>query len=365
VTLQRIEKDKAVEVQKKAIADVIRERIVVERTVAEQEEAIKELRTVAEADRTKKSTVIMAEGQAEEKLLLEVKAAEAQERRAKHKAAEELTLADAKLKVAEREAEARKREAEGLEAITAAPGFAEAKVTKVAADADLARLEAEARGLKARMEAEAEGLRVKLLAEAEGKERIGLADVHVRSADADAIVKLADAQAHDIEVRFQAEARGLREKFEAMRAMSGETREHEEFRMQLEKSHTETMKGIEAQTSIAREQAEVLGTALGNARIDIVGGQGDYFDRFVGALGLGKGIDGVIQNSKTLQVGLKDHLNGERDMVGDVRDLIGALGGSASELQQLTLAGLVSRIARDGTDAQKSALDTLMQGLRK
>lgn len=365
VTLQRIEKDKAVEVQKKAIADVIRERIVVERTVAEQEEAIKELRTVAEADRTKKSTVIMAEGQAEEKLLLEVKAAEAQERRAKHKAAEELTLADARLKVAEREAEAKKREAEGLEAITAAPGFAEAKVTKVAADADLARLEAEARGLKARMEAEAEGMRVKLLAEADGKERIGLADVHVRTADAEAIVKLADAQAHDIEVRFQAEARGLREKFEAMKAMSGETREHEEFRMQLEKSHTETMKGIEAQTSIAREQAEVLGSALGNAKIDIVGGQGDYFDRFVGALGLGKGIDGVIQKSKTLQVGLKDHLNGERDMVGDVRDLIGALGGSASELQQLTLAGLVSRIARDGTEAQKSALDTLMQGLRK
>jgi hypothetical protein len=53
-------------VQKKAIADVIRERIVVERTVAEQEEAIKEVRVVAEADRTKKSVVILAEGQAEE-----------------------------------------------------------------------------------------------------------------------------------------------------------------------------------------------------------------------------------------------------------------------------------------------------------
>jgi len=376
VTLQRIEKDKAVEVQKKAIADVIRERIVVERTVAEQEEAIKELRTVAEADRTKKSTVIMAEGQAEEKLLLEVKAAEAQERRAKHKAAEELTLAEAKLKVAEREAEAKKREAEGLEAITAAPGFAEAKVLKVSADAELAKMEAEARGLKAKMEAEADGLRAKaeaeavglrakMEAEAEGKEKIGLADVHVRAADAEAIVKVADATAHDIEVRFQAEARGLREKFEAMKAMSGDTREHEEFRMQLEKSHTETMKGIEAQTAIAREQAEVLSTALGNAKIDIVGGQGDYFDRFVNSLGIGKGIDGVIQKSKTLQVGLKDHLNGERDMVRDVRDLIGALGGSAQEMQQLTLAGLVSKIARDGTDQQKAALDTLMQGLRK
>ncbi|MED5617713.1 flotillin family protein [Ideonella sp. BN130291] len=383
VTLQRIDKDRAVEVQRKAIADVIRERIVVERTVAEQEEAIKELRTVAEADRTRKSTVIMAEGQAEEKLVLEVKAAEAQERRARHKANEELTLADARLKVAEREAEAKKREAEGLEAISAAPGFAEAKVQKASADAKLAVFEAEAAGkqklgladvqvktadaeatLKAG-QAEAQVIQARLEAEAEGKEKLGLADVHVRAAEADTIVKVGEAEARKIEARFQAEAKGLREKFDAMKAMSNDTREHEEFRMQLEKSHTETMKGIDAQTSIARQQAEVLGTALGNAKIDIVGGQGDYFDRFVNALSIGKGIDGVIAKSNTLQVGLKDHLKGERDMVSDVRDLIGALGSSSGELQQLTLAGLVAKVAREGNEQQKAALDTLMQGLRK
>lgn len=382
VTLQRIDKDKAVEVQKKAIADVVRERIVVDRTVAEQEEAIKELRTVAEADRTKKSTVILAEGQAEEKLLLEVKAAEAQERRARHKAAEELTLADAKLKVAERDAEAKKREAEGLEAISAAPGFAEAKVQKASADAKLALFEAEAAGkqkiglaevqvrtadadatLKAG-QAEAQVIHARLQAEAEGKEKLGLADVHVRAADADAIVRIGEAEARKIEVRFQAEAKGLREKFDAMKAMSTDTREHEEFRMQLERSHAETMKGIEAQTSIAREQAEVLGTAMANARIDIVGGEGDYFDRFVRALAIGKGIDGVIGKSNTLQVGLKGHLNGERDMVGDLKELVGALGTSSGELQDLTVAALLAKVSRDGDEGQKAALQTLLRGFR-
>ena len=119
VTLQRIDADKAVEVQKKAIADVIRERIVVERTVAEQEEAIKEVRTVAEADRTGKAVVITAQAAAEEKMVAEVKAAEAQERRARHKASEEQVLAEARLKVAEKEAEAKKREAEGIDDRTA------------------------------------------------------------------------------------------------------------------------------------------------------------------------------------------------------------------------------------------------------
>ncbi|MEW5788821.1 MAG: hypothetical protein AB1899_13305 [Pseudomonadota bacterium] len=372
VTLQQIDKERAVEVQKKAIADVIRERIVVERTVAEQEEAIKELRVVADADRSKKSTIILAEGQAEEKLLLEVKAAEAQERRAKHKASEELTLAEARLKVAEKEAEAKKREAEGMEAIAAAPGLAAARVMLVDADAkekqglvDAKVKMAEADAVTKYGHAEAEALQARLEAEAQGKEKLGLADVQVRTADAEATIKIGRAEADVIAARFQAEAKGLAEKFAAMKAMDPETRAHEEFRMRLENAHVETLKGIEAQSGIAREQAEVLGTALANAKIDIVGGQGDYFERFVNALAVGKGIDGAIAKSGTLQVALKDHLSGERDMVGDLRDIVGALGSSAGELQNLSVAALMGRVMRDGNEQQKAALGTLLEGFRK
>jgi uncharacterized membrane protein YqiK len=393
VTLQRIEKDKAVEVQKKAIADVIRERIVVERTVAEQEEAIKELRVVAEAERTKKSVVIMAEGQAEEKMVLDVKAAETQEKRARHKAAEELTLADAKLKVAERDAESKKREAEGVEAISAAPGLAAAKVEIATAQAKLASFEAEASGkeklgladvhvrqadadavlkagqadaqvIEARSQAEAAGMRAKFEAEASGKEKLGLAEVNVRTADAEATLKSGQADAQVIEARFSAEAKGLHEKFEAMKAMSPDTRDHEEFRMRLEKSHIETMKGIDAQTSIAKEQAEVLGTALANAKIDIVGGQGDYFDSFVRSLSVGKGIDGVISKSNALQVAFKDQLAGDRDVVKDLRDIVGALGNSSGEIQNLSVAALMSRITSDGSESQKTALSNLISTFR-
>ncbi len=372
VTLQRIEKDKAVELQKKHIADVIRERIVVERTVAEQEEAIKELRTVAEAERTRKSTVVLAEGQAEEKLVMEVKAAEAQERRAHHKAAEELLLADARLKVAEREADAKKREAEGIEALEAAPGLAGAKVKLVNADASEKQGLADARVKIAESEAvekyglaEAEALRARLEAEAEGKEKLGLADVTVRTADAEAITQSGLAEAKVVEARFAAEANGLREKFAAMSSMTEATQAHEEFRMRLDKSHVETLKAIDAQTGIAREQAEVLGKAMANAKIDIVGGEGDYFQRFVNALAVGKGIDGAIHKSDTLQVALKDHLSGERDMVGDMRDLVGALGQSSGELQNLSVTALMAKIARDGTPEQKSALNTLLAGFGK
>lgn len=371
VALQEIERDKAIEVQKKAIADVIRERVIVERTVAEQEEAIKEVRVVSEADRTRKAVIIAAEAQAEEKMTLEVKAAEAQERRAKHKAAEEMTLAEANLRVSEKEAEAKKREAEGIEAITAAPGLAQAKVLMVTADAKEKEGMVEAKVKIADAEAvqkfgaaEAEALRQKLEAEATGKEKLGLADVHVRAADADALAKQGYAEAEAIEAKFTAEAKGLKEKFESMKVMSPETRAHEELRLRLNNSHIETLKTIDAQTAIAREQAEVLGKALGNAKIDIVGGQGEYFEKFVNALAVGKGIDGAIHKSETLQVALKDHLTGERDMVGDLTQLVGALGGSASELSQLSVTAILNKVMREGSESQKQALQQFVKTLK-
>ncbi|MDR1063099.1 MAG: hypothetical protein LBL48_04080 [Azoarcus sp.] len=372
VTLQQIDKDRAVEIQKKAIADVIRERVIVERTVAEQEEAIKEVRVVAEADRTKQAVILTAQGKAEEKLIQDVKDGEAQERRAHFKATEELTLAEARLKVAEKAAEAKKREAEGIEAIEAAPGLAQAKVLLVSADAKEkqgmvdARVKiASADALEKYGHAEAEALQAKLFAEAEGKEKQGLADVKVRAADAQAILNVGEAEAKVIETRFAAEAKGLREKFDAMKSMSENTRAHEEFRMKLERAHTETLKAIEAQTGIAREQAEVLGTALEKANIDIVGGEGDYFERFVNALAVGKGIDGAISKSNTLKVGLRDHLSGERDLVEDVKGVLGALGDASGSVQNLSVAALLHRINAEGSDTQKAALKTLLDGFSK
>ena len=53
--------------------------------------------------------------------------------------------------------------------------------------------------------------------------------------------------------------------------MSADTRAHEEFRLRLDNAHVQTLKAIDANTVIAKEQAAMLGSALGNAKIDIVG----------------------------------------------------------------------------------------------
>jgi hypothetical protein len=208
-------------------------------------------------------------------------------------------------------------------------------------------------------------MQAKFFAEAEGNEKKGLAEVKVRAADSDAITRVGEAEANVISIRFAAEARGLKEKFDAMKSMSEDTRAHEEFRMKLERAHTETLKAIEAQTGIAREQAEVLGTALAKANIDIVGGEGDYFERFVNALAVGKGIDGAISKSNTLQVGLRDHLSGERDMVEGFKDILGALGSASDSMQNLSVAALLNKVMKEGNESQKTALKTLLEGFGK
>jgi uncharacterized membrane protein YqiK len=335
VAMEQISKEKAVELEKKEIADVIRERIAVDKTVAEEEERIKELRTVAEADRNKKADIIVAESLAEQELVKEIKAAEANEQTAVFKAKERLTLAEAEREAAAKQADAKKRLAEGIKEERAAPGLAEAMV-----------MEAKALALEKQGASEAKVLQEKMHAEALGKEEIGMADVRVKEADAkseeeqamvnvkvqvaeaQAIEKKGEAEAAVIRQRLKAEAEGLAEKFAAMSSMSDTVRAHEEFRMELDNSHEQNLKAIDANTDIAERQAEVLAKALEKADIDIVGGDGEFLKTFFKSIAVGKAVDGAIGSSETLQASLMKLLAmGSGDQKFSVPELISTIKG--------------------------------------
>jgi len=271
VELQRIEAEKAVEIEKKEIANVIRERVVVDKTVAIEEERIKEVREVSEADRQKQVQVLAAEAQADEEKVKQVKAAEAEELAAQHKSMEITTIAQAQLEAVAKEADGKKKLAEGVQAERAASGLAEAKVQEAKADA-----------LEKEGFAEAKVIDAKGSAEATAQKEIGLAGANV------------------MREKFKAEADGLVEKFQAMDSMSDDAREHEEFRMSLEIALKEALASIEAGRDIAKENADVLASALQKANIDIVGGEDHFFNNFAKALSIGKAIDGLADKSSTI-----------------------------------------------------------------
>src|SRR2546425_6037529 len=54
-------------------------------------------------------------------------------------------------------------------------------------------------------------------------------------------------------------------------------------------------------TTLFRSQSEVLSAALSKANIDIVGGEGAFFDNFAKALSVGKAVEGVAGKSPIVQ----------------------------------------------------------------
>ncbi|WND35924.1 flotillin family protein [Streptomyces sp. BB1-1-1] len=319
--LTRIAASKEVEAEKRDIAEVIRERVAVDRTVAEQEESIKKLRAVEEAERQRQAVIIAAEAEAQEKLVKDIKAAEAAEQAATHRAAEELTLAEARLKSADLDARAKLRLAEGIQAESAAQGLAEVQVRDKEAEVIEKAGRAEAEAAQARMRAEAEGTRAKALAEAEG-----------------------------VGEKLKAEAAGLTEKAAAMAALDEASRAHEEYRLRLEAEKDIRLAGLDVQRQVAEAQATVLATGLENADINIVGGESVFFDRLMSSIALGKSVDGFVQHSETAQALAKPYLDGTSNLPDDLGRVLGSV--STADVQNLTVSALLMKLMKTDDSGQ-------------
>ncbi|MEU4740541.1 SPFH domain-containing protein [Actinosynnema sp. NPDC023658] len=304
--LSRIAADKELEAEKRSIAEVVRERIAVEKTVAEQEEIIKRLRAVEEAERQRQTVVIRAEAQAQEGLVKDIKAAEAAEQAAKFKAREELLLAEARQQAAELDTRAMIRLAEGKQAEVAASGLAEVQVRE---------------------------------RDAEAIEKVGRAEAVVEREKA-LVAALA------IREKLKGEAEGLADKAGAMAALDGATREHEEYRLRLEADKEVRLAGIDVQRQVAEAQAMVLAAGLEKADIDIIGGDSMFFDRIVGAITLGKQVDGFVENSDVARTLAGPWLDGSASFTDDIGRLLGSL--STGDVKNLTVSALLLKLINSG-----------------
>ncbi|MFI1234440.1 SPFH domain-containing protein [Nocardia salmonicida] len=256
VSLARMTNERELETERRTVAEVVRERVAVDRTVAEQEEKIKGLRAVEAAERERQAIIIRAEADAQEHLVKDIKAAEAAEAASKFRAKESMTLAEAEVAASELQAKAKIRLAEATQAEAAAEGLAQVQVRERDADAIEKIGRAEAAVLRERNTVEADGVRDKLKGEAEG----------------------------------------LHEKAAAMAVLDDATREHEEFRLRLELQKEVELATVQAHRDVAQAQADVLSVGLQNAKIDIVGGESMFLDKLVGSIGLGKGLDRLLHS---------------------------------------------------------------------
>ncbi|MDX9723673.1 MAG: hypothetical protein RBU37_23195, partial [Myxococcota bacterium] len=210
------------------------------------------------------------------------------------------------------------------------------------------------------------------LAQALGIEKKGLAEAKAREAGAQAIEREALAKALGIEKhglaeavsvkeKLVAEAAGLAEKAAAMKALDGVGREHEEFRLRLDKDRAIELESIRIRKDIAQAQAQVLSQAFTNAKINIVGGDGAFFERFVKAVSLGQSVDAVVDHSSAVKTMFHDYLSGDSSLPADIKDVLSRPAVDAGDLQKLSLAALLTKLASGSEGDAKSKLRDLLK----
>lgn len=322
-TLKDIEKEKAVEIEKKNIQEVIKDRVALEKTVVIEQQKMKDAEAFATADREKQVALTNAEKNAQEQLIQKIKeaeaakqaaqlaaeqdafttikAAEAAKQSAELHAQEILTLAEARQESASKEAAAEKSLAEGKTATSAAIGLGEAQV---------------------------------LLAKAEASQKQGTVDAEVT------------------QLKLAAEADGITKKAQAMKLLENAGREHEEFKLTLDKEKSVELAQINIQKDIAAAQAGVLGEAMKSAKIEIVGGETQFFDKITNAIGNARAVDRLVEGSRTLTDVKETFFNGDPDYFkAQLKTVVDQFGLTAEDTKNLTLSALFAKLIGLNPDA--------------
>ncbi len=339
--LETVGATKGLEIEKTEIAEIVSKRTAVEKSVAEEEEAIKTLRVVEEANRNRDAQVIESEAEAEGAFVKDIKAAEAAEKAAQHKATERVTLSRADLEASDLDAKAMTRLAEGTQAEAAAKGLAEVTVRE---------------------------------ADAVAIEKVGLAEVRVREADAGATQKegvvgaavvreLGLAEAEATEAKLRGEAAGLTEKAAAMRELEGVGQEFEEFTRRLDAQKEVDLAKVDAQLGIGTAQAEALKAGLESADIDIVGGSDIFVDRLVGAVAGGKSVDAFVENSGTTSKVFGKYLEGDGDIVADLTELTAGLGGAG--VRDLTISAFLAQMMKNSSGDTSAKINNIIEAVAR
>jgi flotillin len=369
-TVSLAEMDKEVKVNEAAV-EVQRKRATVvaeEKAVVQQQEEKTNIEARMTAERAREVTLIEAEMNAKKDQVEKVVAAEAQKDAERHLAeAEKIkvvtaseaareaalreaeriqTMADAEAKASDKKRHAAEQQAEGIAAAEAARGLAEARVITAKATAK----KADAGAIKEVGLAEAEVIKAK------GHSH---ADITQQQAEAEAegTKDKELAVAAGIEAKALAEAKGIAEKAAAMKLLQAASQQHEEFRLKLAKERDVELAAIHVGRDIARSHSEIVAEALKHAHIDIVGGENDFFEKVVKAVGTGKSVDRMVNASGTLTDIKNTFFNGDPEFFKErLRGWIKDFGIGSEDLKNLTVAALLARLLAANKDSSLQAV---------
>jgi uncharacterized membrane protein YqiK len=314
VALATIDKEKAIEVEKKNIQDVIKERVMLEKGVVEEKENIKDVEAFKAADRSKSVAITKAHEEAEQHLIKRVKQEEAEKKAAEERAKLIIIEAEAKKEAALKDADSRKFIAEARAKEEAAVGLSEAEVMHAKADA---------------------------------QERQGFIEANIIEKKAEALRKQGQMEADILREKAIADAEGIKQKAASMKVLDGVGKDHEEFKLRLNKEKEIDLAQINIQKDIANAQATVIAEALKSANIDIVGGETMFFENIIGQITKAKGFDRLINNSENATQ-IKEAILGGDDAKANLLEKIKSFADKynigSDDIKNLSIAALITKM---------------------
>jgi uncharacterized membrane protein YqiK len=366
VALAKIAKEKAIEEEHKNIQTVIRERVMVEKEVVIEQERIKDTQAFAEAQRTKQVAITLAQQEAEKLLIKEVSEAEASKKASQHLCEQQIIEADAKLKASEKEADARKTLADAKATEEAVVGISQARVMEAKAKAIELEGNANAKVIELTANSEAMSVEVRAVAEAKGIEVKAVAEAKGVEANAVALEKQGVAEASVMEKKYSAEAKGIREKADSMKMLDGIGKDHEEFKLRLDKEKSIDLARINIQKDIADSQAGVIQEALRSAKIEIVGGETMFFDKIIGSITAGKSVDHMVESSDVLGDIKSTFFNGEPDYFkNQIKNFLTQFSMSSEDVKNLSVSALIGKMLSQADGDSRNTLQKLLGVVEK
>ena len=155
------------------------------------------------------------------------------------------------------------------------------------------------------------------------------------------------------------EAAGIEEKAEAMKKLDAVGKDHEEFKLLLNKEKDIALAQINIQKDIADAQAVVLGDALKSARIDIVGGETMFFQNIINQISNAKGFDRLInesENASQIKTALIGDGSNSGDLLDRIREFAEKYNISTNDIKNLTISSLILKMQQKSSEGDRSSL---------
>jgi hypothetical protein len=143
-------------------------------------------------------------------------------------------------------------------------------------------------------------------------------------------------------------------------------KDHEEFKLQLNKDRDIELAEINIRQRIAQEQAKIVSEGLKSAKIEIVGGENRFFERLVNSITTGKSVDGMVTHSNVLGDVRKALLGPDAQAARDqICKSITQFGLRTEDLKNLTISALVLKLIARADSEQKGVLNGILNTIKE